>query len=63
MVTGKGVGTATVYAKADTVTRQITITVIDSATAAARARAAGSPGRIGRFVRQRDARRAARSSA
>jgi hypothetical protein len=32
MVTGKGVGTATVYAKADTVTRQITITVIDSAT-------------------------------
>jgi hypothetical protein len=31
-VTGKGVGTATVYAKADTVTRQITITVIDSAT-------------------------------
>jgi hypothetical protein len=32
MVTGKGVGTATIYAKADTVTRQITITVIDSAT-------------------------------
>jgi hypothetical protein len=31
-VTGKGVGTAIVYAKADTVTRQITITVIDSAT-------------------------------
>jgi hypothetical protein len=32
MVTGKGVGSAIVYAKADTVTRQITITVIDSAT-------------------------------
>jgi hypothetical protein len=31
-ITGKGVGTATVYAKADTVTRQISITVIDSAT-------------------------------
>ena len=31
-ITGKGVGTAIVYAKADTVTRQITITVIDSAT-------------------------------
>ena len=32
LVTAKGVGTATVYAKADTVTRQITISVIDSAT-------------------------------
>lgn len=32
-VTGRGVGTATVYAKADTVTRQISITVIDSASA------------------------------
>ena len=31
-VTGTGVGTATVYAYADTVVRQITITVIDSAT-------------------------------
>jgi hypothetical protein len=34
-ITGKGVGTATVYAKADTVTRQVTITVIDSATTSA----------------------------
>ena len=31
-ITGKGVGTATVYAKADTVTRQISITVVDSAS-------------------------------
>ncbi|HEX7979407.1 MAG TPA: Ig-like domain-containing protein, partial [Gemmatimonadaceae bacterium] len=31
-ILGKGIGTATVYAKADTVTRQITITVIDSAS-------------------------------
>jgi hypothetical protein len=32
LVTGKGVGTATVYAKADTVVRQISIKVVDSAT-------------------------------
>jgi hypothetical protein len=30
-VTGRGVGTATIFAKADTVTRQLTITVVDSA--------------------------------
>jgi hypothetical protein len=30
-VTGQGVGTATIYAKGDTVTRSITITVVDSA--------------------------------
>ncbi|MCU1677288.1 MAG: Ig domain protein group 2 domain protein, partial [Frankiales bacterium] len=32
MATGRGVGTATIYAKADTVTRSIAISVIDSAT-------------------------------
>lgn len=35
LLTAKGVGTATVYAKADTTVRSITISVIDSATAAA----------------------------
>jgi hypothetical protein len=35
LITAKGVGTATVYAKADSVVRSITVSVTDSATAAA----------------------------
>ena len=46
-ITGKGVGTATVYAKADTVTRQITITVIDSATAGSGSTTPVPPGASG----------------
>jgi uncharacterized protein YjdB len=34
MLTGRGAGTATVYARADTVTRSITISVVDTATVA-----------------------------
>jgi uncharacterized protein YjdB len=33
MIAGRGVGTATIYAKADSITRSITIVVLDSATA------------------------------
>ena len=59
MAAGVSVGSATIYAKADTVTRSIGLTVIDTTTTAHDAHAADPPPGTGHAQRHRHAGRAA----